>query len=77
MSEKYKCCIHKLFFATEKITTQTRVESRILSNATFCPFFICGKIKIFRCRSPPFINFELKKFEIDRRKKYGNNTKKK
>jgi len=63
MSENKYCSTINQF-----IEVFVRVESSKSIDGTFCPFFCCSKLIIFRCRSPPFINFELEKFEIDRRK---------
>ncbi len=68
MSERKKYCSEnkKVYdLVSDKVD---RVENRIPSDTVFCPFFRLWKKLIFRCRSPPFINFELKKFEVDRRK---------
>ena len=49
--------------------------SHLLRGITgFFLYLLTGKL--CKCRSPPFINFELKKFEIDRRKERWQNAQK-
>ena len=66
MSE-VKYCSNQFELLDKLVNKTYSVENCIPGNTTFCPFFRLRK-KLYRCRSPPFINFELKKFEIDRRK---------
>lgn len=77
MGVRWKYCSKNKVFLNKTNYVVLRVENSKSVYGTFCPFFICEKLIIVRCRSPPFINFELKKFEIDRRKKYGKNAYKK